>query len=558
MIKSPGKYLFFLILLAFFTVLILPAYTFFYLYPTIGSKIIGEREANAQQLARHLVRMLETNNSRELTKETTSAFFVKQIDEARNDFNLLKVKVFSPEGDIIYSTDKSEIGQKNTNPYFHEYVAKGKPYTKVVKKDEPSLEYEIISRDVVETYAPIMGANTFLGAFEIYYDITEAKKNWEIFMYDSHKILLLLTAILLTITIYTAYRSIHYLQQRNLAIHDLKTSQKELSILHDISTTTAKTIKLDGLLPLILEKIMNIDELKAQKKGVIFLTKENLLVPAVSLGIDDLFFQHHKDLTLGSCICGKVAQTGILAITKECPFEQKTEDRDQTPYTHIIVPLKSARQILGILLIYSSRDFQITSQLQRLLESIGNQIGIAISNAQLFEETKILSLHDPLTKLANRRLMEISLNQQIQTTNRYNRNFSILILDIDHFKQYNDTYGHTAGDTILIDVAKILIQQVRESDLVVRYGGEEFLIILKEVETEPACVVAERIRKSVEKECPVTISIGAACYYDSINMKEIVKQADTALYKAKEFGRNRVFCSQHDNKNECEVLQSKT
>ncbi len=118
------------------------------------------------------------------------------------------------------------------------------------------------------------------------------------------------------------------------------------------------------------------------------------------------------------------------------------------------------------------------------------------------------------------------------------------MLDIDHFKKYNDTYGHVEGDRMLVKIAHVLLKVVRTADHVFRYGGEEFLVLLPETDLTNACKAAERLRKAVEAEAGVTISLGVSPYHESLHDKEaMIKMADNALYQAKQNGRNRVEAS---------------
>jgi diguanylate cyclase (GGDEF)-like protein len=158
-----------------------------------------------------------------------------------------------------------------------------------------------------------------------------------------------------------------------------------------------------------------------------------------------------------------------------------------------------------------------------------------------YERTKNLSLHDHLTGMPNRRFMEMELGRVFTMAKRYGKPFSVIMLDIDHFKEYNDTYGHPAGDNLLMMAAATLTKEIRTIDFICRYGGEEFLIILPEIELLGAYEAAERIRKAVEVNMPVTISCGVSSFNSSISKKaELIQRADKALYQAKNMGRNRV------------------
>jgi diguanylate cyclase (GGDEF)-like protein len=160
------------------------------------------------------------------------------------------------------------------------------------------------------------------------------------------------------------------------------------------------------------------------------------------------------------------------------------------------------------------------------------------------------TLRDPMTGLHNRRFLEEYIDTVVATAQRRKSQVSVLMLDLDYFKKVNDTHGHDAGDAVLKTLAKVLVECVRTSDLVIRYGGEEFLIILLDTGENYADEVAEKIREAVEAtkfQVPggtlqKTISVGVADFpKDSDTFWQAMKYADVALYQAKERGRNRVI-----------------
>lgn len=214
------------------------------------------------------------------------------------------------------------------------------------------------------------------------------------------------------------------------------------------------------------------------------------------------------------------------------------------PHGHIILPLKAKGRVLGVLYLYLPEHAPIIPNANHVLRSIANQIGMAIHNAQLYQETKECSLHDPLTGLANRRLMEIDLDRNLARTRRLDAPLSVIIADLDHFKDYNDERGHIAGDKALVDVARVIAEESREMDLAVRYGGEEFCILLPNTDLKKAAGVAERIRKTVAVKTDITISLGVSSFHSGIeDGKELIAQADKSLYEAKRKGRNQVVIS---------------
>ena len=180
-----------------------------------------------------------------------------------------------------------------------------------------------------------------------------------------------------------------------------------------------------------------------------------------------------------------------------------------------------------------------------------------ISSRKKMEQELIdRATHDSLTGLSNRTELNKALEQEISRATRYSRPFSLLMLDIDRFKLVNDNYGHQAGDKVLVELAKILDLETRTADIVGRFGGEEFLLILPELDHEQSLLLAERIRRAVEshtirnqdRAIHVTVSIGVASYPEHGDEAEkLVRASDNAMYQAKSDGRNRIASATPEN-----------
>jgi diguanylate cyclase (GGDEF)-like protein len=211
----------------------------------------------------------------------------------------------------------------------------------------------------------------------------------------------------------------------------------------------------------------------------------------------------------------------------------------------MIVPLRTDKGVIGALLVGSTPKPSSLAEVQYITR-IARFAAISIENANLFRQATT----DRMTGLYSHHFFEKSLEEEMERARRYKATFSLVMFDIDHFKKFNDTYGHVQGDLIIKEIARLLTQSVRQVDFPARYGGEEFAVILPSVEGKGALVVAERLRKRVEKhEFPgehgslhVTISVGVAEFdqESTYAASEIVREADKALYQSKEKGRNRV------------------
>lgn len=185
-----------------------------------------------------------------------------------------------------------------------------------------------------------------------------------------------------------------------------------------------------------------------------------------------------------------------------------------------------------------------------IAESAMEQLSLALSNLRLRESLRLQSIRDPLTSLYNRRYLEESLAREIARCGRRGFPLSVLMLDVDHFKQFNDTHGHAGGDALLAAVGQLLSSRLRGEDIACRYGGEEFTVILPEADHTTALRHAEELRLAMSQLSvpfsgrtlpPVTTSIGVATYpLDGVAGLTLVRKADAALYRAKRSGRNRV------------------
>ena len=213
----------------------------------------------------------------------------------------------------------------------------------------------------------------------------------------------------------------------------------------------------------------------------------------------------------------------------------------------IIVPLRTDKGVCGLIILppkqeggsYSLLDIQYVTQIVRFAS-------IAIENANLYWQATT----DRMTKLFSHHSFQQDLEEEIARAHRYGTTLSLIMFDIDHFKKFNDTYGHLQGDIIIKEIANILRGSVRTIDFTARYGGEEFAVILPEVNSKGAVVVAERIRKTIEEHSFrgedeslfVTVSIGVAEFKPARirSASQLIAEADKALYQSKEMGRNRV------------------
>ena len=215
----------------------------------------------------------------------------------------------------------------------------------------------------------------------------------------------------------------------------------------------------------------------------------------------------------------------------------------------MFVPLWQREQATGYLGLYRRRDQErFTSEETRMALLLGAWTGTAIENLRLAESLERLAVTDDLTQVYNYRFLKSALRREIRRAGRFGQELSLIMLDVDNLKVYNDRNGHLRGSFLLKEIAGLLAEQVRTFDLVAKYGGDEFTIILPQTGREGAMVVAERIRAAVAghsfpsaADGSITVSLGVALFpTDGSDSHSLIAAADRALYVAKERGRNRV------------------
>lgn len=325
----------------------------------------------------------------------------------------------------------------------------------------------------------------------------------------------------------------------------------QLYALYNISKTISATLEMEKLLSQVVDGVSR--ALKLHKINVMLITADGTELYIVSgTGISDE--TRNIRFKMGDSIYGWLAITGEAELIND-PFKhpkfKPTYGLDDDVSSLICAPFKGRGQVIGVMNAYRVGGDVFDEASYELLIATAGQIGIALENVRLFEATKVLAITDGMTSLYNYRYFAERLNEEFERAGRYKRELSIIMMDIDFFKKYNDAQGHPKGDELLRNFAGILKKVMRNSDIIARYGGEEFIVILTETSKNTAIETAERLRKAVESSDfegggtqpggRVTVSIGVASHTDGPGSpEELVKSADAALYRAKEEGRNRV------------------
>lgn len=256
----------------------------------------------------------------------------------------------------------------------------------------------------------------------------------------------------------------------------------------------------------------------------------------------------------------------VFSILEEEPFEadritlqvekrilrpkQMMMDPKATLRSHLTLPLTVEGEILGCISLNSDQSNAFDAQDLQFLSVIGYQMAATLKHFQRFSSIKNIAIYDTLTGLYNRRYFEDRLGMDAQKSFYGGTPLSLVMVDIDHFKKVNDTFGHTEGDQVLCKISSLLKSSIRKKDTVARYGGEEFILILPEAGLEASFVIAERIRRLIENtlfevgraQINLTVSMGISNFpsHRAKSKEELIKMADQALYDAKRGGRNKV------------------
>lgn len=333
----------------------------------------------------------------------------------------------------------------------------------------------------------------------------------------------------------------------------LDRNEFESRLLREINTAITSTFELKEILSLILQVLTTL--VNTQGVSMLLVNEtDNTLRIAESYGLSteeiENFYIYYAKL-----------QDGVF---REIYDEKKPrflgEEEGLSIPLLLSVPLISRNKVIGFLNIHSMyKSKPLTNEKVELVYALASQASIAISNAQMFALMREQAIIDQCTGLYNFRYFQQKLDEEITASLQNKENLSMVILDIDHFKHVNDTWGHLYGDQVLRELANVLKRNVRTEDSVCRYGGEEFAIIFPRCDTEIAFKIAERIRSRIQETTttdrrkffkePITVSIGISQLSPEINKTTLISQADLALYWAKNNGRNRshIYDAELDN-----------
>lgn len=354
---------------------------------------------------------------------------------------------------------------------------------------------------------------------------------------------------------------------------ELQHHMEKLYLLNQIGAAITQSLDLGVMIDIALGKLLHLMRIDA---AAIRLIDENTgeLPLFVHKGLPERIVDELGRLKKGEGISGKTIETGKTIVIEDIDNEKELfiwTVFSQHFKSMISIPLISKEKILGVLNVMTSDKRKFMEHEVSLLTTIGNQLGVAIENASLFEKITVtnselektlkklylankkireLSLTDELTKLPNYRHFVQKISEEAMKTKRYNQQFVLALIDLDSFKDFNDRFGHDAGNEALCCVAKILKSSFRVVDFPARFGGEEFAVIMPSI-SKNAEIPLERFRKAIEKtnfinsedeKIRLTVSIGFGYFpHDAKSTDLLITLVDKALYNAKNSGKNRII-----------------
>lgn len=330
---------------------------------------------------------------------------------------------------------------------------------------------------------------------------------------------------------------------------ELLKRNKELITISTLSSAFISSENIDLVIEDLLEKVLLITDFHT---GWLLLKEDPFFRLKTSRGISPEFQKNIKEGYLDSLYNDTIRIEEPLHIVEPSAISEIPLLHKEGIVFLIAIPLVCDKNPTGLIFLASRVRRDLDFDFAALLSLIGNNVSLILDKIKLFQETKRLSITDSLTDLYNPRYFYECLDSEIARTNRYGNSFSVILFDIDNFKNINDTYGHQAGDEVLQGLAKILKSGSRETDIVVRYGGEEFIIILPSTSEEETLSLANRIKNTVEEttfvlnnseKVGITLSGGIASFpQNASTAKSLLYAADLALYSVKASGKNKILC----------------
>ncbi len=527
--------------------------------PIVESLMEADTRKQSELWHRRVILHLEdpdrTFAEKALTEDDTK--YLTLLPEA-SDVYLFRL--YDMSGRVIWSTRPREIGQDAPDYFPFEAMAEGKvsyrreqkPSSEIDGLALHALRRDVSVHEVAEIFEPVISDGRVIGVMEFYTDITDTRAS---FLMRVRVLLSALTAVALatmgivSMVVYRANRRQYQaLAQRSSSEKEMMGEQlrlaRDVKLLGELNEWLQSSRSLDELFSMV-ERFMTHILPNAEGSVYVYSNSRDVLDGWASWNGGSHKDHIHPEECWG-LRRGRTYEYGTNEINFTC---EHAEPHNDNPY--FCFPILAHGETVGLLHLRSKQKSADAFMVDRnLAQMCSEQISMAIANVRMRDELHDQSVRDPLTGLFNRRHMTEVLRKSINDSERSGDAFAVIAVDVDHFKKFNDTHGHDAGDMVLRAVGSALQQDCDGDDVACRPGGEEFTVIVPHCDADAALARAEGLRRRVEnikvrygeKTLPrVTISVGVSHYPAHGTMPQfLLRSADEALYEAKALGRNKV------------------
>jgi diguanylate cyclase (GGDEF)-like protein len=361
----------------------------------------------------------------------------------------------------------------------------------------------------------------------------------------------------LQVVVFRALRERELLTENANLKQRLDGLNREIEFFDGVNKTLTSTLELSDILAAMMKKAKKL--IRAETWSVFLLDKETgeLVSGNAAAGKGSKGRVRKHRVKVGQGIVGWVVQEGLPVVIPDVSLDARFcnkigRDAERKTKSLICVPIKNKGNVIGVIeVVNKTRKEHFTKEDLNLLMKLVDHAALAIERASLYQKMAELSVTDDLTKLFNTRYLNRTLEIEVSRADRHKSSLALIFMDIDHFKTINDNFGHLVGSKLLVEMGQLLIKGLRTVDIVARYGGDEFVMVLPQTAPAAAILIAERIRKAIERNIflkkegyslRMTASFGVASYPESAKSKEdLLRIADEAMYRVKYQTRNGVY-----------------
>ena len=490
------------------------------------------------------------------------AEFLSSMPEASDVY---RFKLFDTAGQVVWSTRPDEVGTRETRAFFRSDISRG--MTHYIQETVPLAEIDGLDlhsesthvaqhHHVAEVFTPVTKNGRFIGAIEFFTDFTDLRATFVTRLRISLAVLSGIALLALGVVSLVTYRTnrlqVRALQRQSAKERDLMDDQlrlaREVRLLGELNEWLQSSRSLDELFDMVSRFMTHILP-EAEGSVYVYSNSRDVLDGCASWNGGTHKAHIHPEGCWG-LRRGRTYEYGASEIDFVC---EHAEPHDGRPY--FCFPILAHGETVGLLHLRAHEGSdEVFHASKKLAQLCAEQISMAIANVRMRDQLHDQSVRDPLTGLFNRRHMTETLRKSISRSQQTGASLSLIAVDVDHFKKFNDTHGHDAGDMVLRAVGSALGQGCDRDEVACRIGGEEFMLILPDNTPDDAMTRAEQVRQAVEavsvrygeKSLPrITISVGVAHYpaHGTIP-QDLMRAADDALYMAKDKGRNQVQVSE--------------